>query len=130
MPTPPIAMAHGANFEYGSVLSGTLVGAGANGLDQINATGRGLVLVIDITAFAGTSVTFTLQGKDPASGKYYTIIASAALAAVATTVLRVYPGLTAAANLVVSDVLPRTFRLISAGTFNNTTFTAGAVGVL
>lgn len=81
--------------------------------DFANATWRGCVVTIDVTAADGTppSVVFTLQGKDPVSGKYYTILASAAITGTGTTVLRVYPGLTASANAVVSDVLPPVFRV-------------------
>lgn len=90
--------------------------AGANGDDQVNTNARGLKLVIDITALAGTSptLTVTIQGKDAVSGKYFTILASAALASQATTVLTVYPGLTAATNVVANDVLPRDWRVIYA----------------
>ena len=90
--------------------------AGVNGADQVNRRFRGLHLTIDVTAITGTAptLTVTIQGKDPISGKYYTILASAALNATGTTVLRVYPGLAAAANLAVSDVLPKTWRVISA----------------
>lgn len=83
----------------------------ANGADQDNFVGRGLHVTVDLTAFSGTSITVTIEGKDPLSGKYYTLLASAALAAVATTVLKVYPGLTAAANTVASDILPRVWRV-------------------
>ncbi len=104
--------------------------AGANGADQVNYNARGIKLVIDITALAGTgpTLTVTLQGKDPVSGKYYTILASAALAAVATTVLTVYPGLVAAANLSANDVLPRDWRIVTAiaGTTPAVTATIGA----
>jgi hypothetical protein len=73
---------------------------------------RGLHLVIDATAAAATpSVVFTIQGKDEVSGQYYTILASAAVTGVSTTVLKVYPGITVAANLSVADVLPRVWRL-------------------
>jgi hypothetical protein len=103
---------------------------GSNGADQVNPSGRGLKLVIDITALTGTAptLTVTIQGKDPVSGKYYTILASAALAAVATTVLTVYPGLVAAANLTVNDVLPRDWRVITAiaGTAPTVTATIAA----
>jgi len=64
---------------------------GSNGADQVNYNGRGLHLTIDITA----------------------ITASVALAVVATTVLRVYPGLTVIANLAANDVLPREWRVIT-----------------
>jgi len=88
--------------------------ASVTGDDQINLGHRGLHLVIDVTAAADTpSVVFTIQGKDRASGKYYTILASAAITATGTTVLRVYPDLTAAANLVVNDVLPECWRVIA-----------------
>lgn len=93
----------------------TAVGAGTvNGPDQNGGYGRGLLCFIDITAISGTtpSLTVTVQGKDPVSGKYYTLLASAALNATGTTVLRIYPGLTAAANLTASDILPTDFRII------------------
>ena len=72
----------------------------------------GGIFIIDATAVTATpSVVFNLEGKDPASGKWYLILASAAVTVISTVVLRVYPGLTAAANLSVSDVLPKTIRI-------------------
>jgi hypothetical protein len=86
--------------------------ASVNSEEFDNYEGRGLILQIDVTAIAATpSVVPTIQGKDPASGKWYDILAGAALVAVATVELRVYPGLTAVANLVASDVLPKSWRL-------------------
>ena len=84
-----------------------------SGADIDNLSSRGAHVVIDITAITGTTptATFTVEGKDPVSGKYYTILASAALNAVATTVLRIGPGLTAAANLVANDILPPVVRV-------------------
>jgi hypothetical protein len=79
--------------------------------DQQNPNHHGLHLVVDITAIATGNLTVTIQGKDQASGKYYTILASAALAATGTTVLRVYPGMTAAANVATNDILPATWRV-------------------
>lgn len=75
---------------------------------QTNPNARGVEVIIDITTITGTTptLTVTIRGRDPISGKTFTLLASAALAAAATTVLRLYPGLTAAANLVASDVLP------------------------
>lgn len=103
--------------------------ASVNGADLDNIGARGAHVVIDITAITGTTptATFTVEGKDAVSGKYYTIIASAALNATGTTVLRIYPGLTAAANLTAADVLPKTFRVIVAiaGTTPAVTATVG-----
>jgi len=95
--------------------------------DAVNYNARGLHLVIDVTAVAATpSVVFTLQGQDVVSGKFYTILASAAITGTGTTVLRVYPGLTAAANLVASDILPRTWRVIAThGDADSITYSVG-----
>jgi hypothetical protein len=74
-----------------------------------------LHLVIDVTAVTATpSVVCTVDGLDPVSGKYYNLITSAALTdsgAPYTRVLKVGPGLTASANLIVNDVLPSTIRV-------------------
>lgn len=88
--------------------------ATTNSGDLDNGQHRGLHVVIDVTAASATpSVVFTIQGKDEVSGQYYTLLASAAITGVGTTVLRVYPGLTAAANLVANDVLPKTWRVLA-----------------
>lgn len=80
--------------------------------DITNAAGQSLIVVIDTTAAGVTpSTVFTIQGKDPTSGKYYTILASAAITAVGTVVLRVSPHLTAAANTIAKDVLPSTIAI-------------------
>lgn len=90
---------------------------------------RGLHLVIDATAVTATpSVVFTIQGGDPVSGKFYTLLVSAAITGTGTTVLRVYPGLTAAANLVASDVLPPKWRVIAThGDADSITYSVAAL---
>lgn len=73
---------------------------------------RGLDLIIDCTAAADTpSVVFTIQGYSPLGDDYYTVLASAAITGTGTTVLRVYPGLTATANTVANFVLPHLWRV-------------------
>jgi hypothetical protein len=110
-----------------TVLASTARTATNNSGDLVNRSARGLHLIIDMTVEPGVdTVTFTIEGKDPLSAKYYTILASAALTAVATTVLKVYPGLTAAANLVASDVLPKDWRVVA--THSGATTTTYSVG--
>lgn len=96
--------------------------------DGTNLNGRGLHLVIDCTAVTATpSVVFTIQGADVLSGKFYTILVSAAITGTGTTVLRVYPGLTASANVTASDILPRTWRVIAThGDADSITYSVGA----
>jgi hypothetical protein len=96
--------------------------------DQDGTSVEFLHIIIDVTAASATpSVVFKIQGKDPASGKYYDILVSVAITGVGTTVLKVGPGLTAAANLVANDMIPAVWRVI--GTHADTdsiTYTVGA----
>lgn len=96
-----------------------LVAAGlgtVNGPDINNVAGKGLNVYINITAISGTTptLTVTVQGKDPVSGQYFTILASTALAATGFTRMIIYPGVPAVANASDNDVLPDTFRVIAA----------------
>lgn len=87
---------------------------------------RGMHVVIDITSISGGNLTFTVEGKDPASGKYYTLLASTALAGTGTTVLRIFPGATAAANVTANDLVPGTIRVRwTIGTTPTAAFTIG-----
>lgn len=87
-----------------------VVGTVASG-DQVNNNGRGLVVMINITNINGGTYTVTIQGKDPVSGGYYTLLVSAALAANALTTLTVYPGVAVTANVSASAPLPRIWRV-------------------
>jgi len=99
-----------------------------NSPDIRNDRGTGLILVIDATAASATpSVVFTIEGKDPVSNKYYTILASAAITGTGTTVLRVHPDLTAAPNVVAKDMLPATWRVTAtASDADSLTYSVGA----
>lgn len=82
-------------------------------VDRTNTTARGVHVIIDVTAVTATpSVTFAIQGKDAISGKYYAILTSAAITTTGTTVLKIVPGITDAANAAVSDQLPHTWRVV------------------
>lgn len=102
-----------SNETKGALITLAAAGAGTSqSPDQINQYGKGIKVVIDITVVGGApTLTVTIQGRDRASGKYFTILASAALTAVGTTVLTVYPGLTASANVVANDVIPEDWRI-------------------
>ncbi len=99
--------------------------------DQTNQRCRGVVVVLDMTAVGTGSVTLTIQGKDPVSGKYYTLLAGAAVTTNSTNVYRVYPGLAAAANATANDVLPKTWRVVvTANNANSATYSVGAITIV
>lgn len=113
----------------GTVLASANRTADVNSDDIGNVGAQGVIVVIDITDDVGTdSIVFTIQGKDPVSGKYYDILASASLAAVGTTVLQVHPALTAAANEKASALLPDVWRVEADQTgTDGLTYSVGAI---
>lgn len=114
--------------DLGAVLTGTAVGATQTGADLQNTSHRGVKVVFDVTAVVGVgSFTVTIQGKDQASGKYYTLLAGAAVTTAVTNVYTVFPGAPATANVSANDQLPKTFRVIA--TYNSGTSSTFTVGV-
>ena len=90
-----------------------------------------LHLVIDVTAVTATpSVVCTIDGLDPISGKYYNLLTSTAMTDAGspyTRVLKLGPGLTAAANLTALEVLPDTIRVtMTHGDADSITYSVGA----
>jgi hypothetical protein len=115
--------------DYVTILTSAARTASVNSQDYINTNGyQNMILTIDATAAAATpSVVFTIEGKDLASGKYYTILASAAITGTGTTILRVSPGLTAAANTIAKDFIPFVWRLkVVAADADSLTYSVGA----
>lgn len=76
---------------------------------QTNPYGRGLKVFINAVSASVGSFTVTVQGVS--SGIGYTVLTSAAIIAPGLTVLTVYPGVAAVANVSGSDVIPRQFQV-------------------
>jgi len=83
----------------------------AQSVDILNEAGRKyLILTIDVTVDpASASITPTIRAKDPVSGTYFDLLVGSAIAAVGTVTLKIGPALTAAANLVANDFIPRSW---------------------
>lgn len=118
-----------SNWEY-DIAALVAASASGNSADIDNPLGNGIRLTLNIGAITGSgaSIVVTLQGKDPTSGQYYTILASAAKTATGVTALTVFPAAPATANVSANDFLPRTFRVswTIAGTTPAITATIGA----
>jgi hypothetical protein len=119
------------NADVGALI--TLAGAGAgttNSVDQVNNGSRGVSVIINISAKSGTiSDVVNIQTKDVGSGIYTTLLSSAALSAVATTRLVVYPTITAVTNSIAQDCLGEVWRVqivCGTGSTPSTTCTIGA----
>lgn len=85
-----------------------------------------LNVVLDMTVVGTGSVTLTINGKDPASGKYYLILAGAAVITNSTNRYKVGPAVTASANAIAQDYLPDTIQLVvTANNANTATYSVG-----
>ena len=96
--------------------SGTLLISAARtateaSVDQDQSNFGGGHIIVNVTAAGTSTLTITIQGKDPISGTYYTILAGTALVGTGIQVLKVFPGITAAAGGSVSDTLPDSWRV-------------------
>jgi hypothetical protein len=93
----------------------------ATGVVQTTTMSTGSTNFINVTAFSGTSITFTLaDSADDVA--YTTVLASAALAATGQVALTVYPGLTETANIDASAILGRKWKITSTGTITSVTY--------
>lgn len=102
--------------------------------DQDNASGRGVQIVLDLTAFTtAADLTLAIQGKDPVSAKYFDLHAPLAINAIGTYVVELYPGVGAAAGGISaarSGALPRTWRVrVTHGNANSHTYSVGALPI-
>lgn len=89
---------------------------------------RGLHVVIDVTALAATpSVVPTISFKDDLSGKWCPLLVGSAITATGTTVLKIYPGITAVPGAAASDNIHDHMRLsMTHGDADSITYSASA----
>jgi len=118
------------NVDNGStaVLASTPRTAGATSSDFANRKWRGAHFIVETTALTGTpSVTFEIQGRNPVSGNYYTLLTSLPVTTTGTVVLKVYPGFPGKPGEVSGDFLPSVFRVVTQhGTADSITYRVDA----
>lgn len=100
-------------IEEGTLLASAARTATVSSSDMTNPGFTGVMVIVTSTAFALTpSITCTIQGKNPVTGAYYTILASAAITDGSTTrILTVLPGATASANVTINMGIPKIWRV-------------------
>lgn len=79
--------------------------------DLTNLYGRGGHVTLTMATCTAATATLSIQGKDVASGSYYTILTGAAISSVSTTTYQVYPGSSAVANSIVNNIIPQDWRI-------------------
>jgi len=114
----------------------TLIGTGAYTSNQetvqddtpFYVARKGLQVIINVTSVTATpSVVPTIDGYEEQTGVYYNLLTGAAITATGVTVLTLYPGITAVANIAVSNFLPPVWRLkMTHGDTDSITYYVGA----
>lgn len=94
--------------------------------DIVTYNAGAITVIYDNTVGATYSDTLTINGKDPASGKYYPLLTSAAIATVTTNVYVVDPTIPAVVNVSAQKRLPRIIQIVvTAGNANSHTYSIG-----
>ncbi len=105
------------NLATADAIGGTLAIVGAQGIRAD----------INISAISGTpAATFTLEGYDPGSRSWFTLIASVSKTTTGRFYLQAYPGAPVTANVSDNTIVPQQVRLRVNGTATSITFTATA----
>lgn len=112
-----LAVACAAAFGQAKNSSGTIITSAATTVtvttqDLVFDNLAGVHVIIDVTAATSGTLTPKIQGKDPASLKYYDVLVGAAISGTGTTVLKVYPGIQAVGSAAAQDILPKTWRVV------------------
>ena len=93
------------------------------------AYARAIDVIVDETVNAGSagSMTCTINGKDPASGKYYLLLSGAAIVAVATNTYSIGIGLPVTTNVSTNVAIPSVIQIVL--TFANANPVTCSVGL-
>lgn len=104
-------------------ITGVVIAAGATatnaGVSITTYNASKAVIILNVSAYTSGSLTVAVSGVS-SSGYTYPILTSAAIAATGVVPLRISPALTASANAVTNDILPRTIQVAVSGTFSAT----------
>lgn len=91
-----------------------------------NEYGCGAEIYFNMTAVGTGNVTLTVQGKDPTSLVFYTVLSGAAVATNGFIKYQIFPGAATTANVSVNDLMPFIWRIVvTANNANPTTYSAG-----
>ncbi len=106
-----------ANQHDGIVFPSAVYAVATNSPDIINADCKGIRIFTTNAATGGATVVVKVQVKDPATGAYTDLAgaATAALGAVTSSLMTIYPGLTGiadSAGITINQHLGPIFRLV------------------
>ena len=82
-------------------------------------------IIVNVSARTAGSITPSIEGYDPASETWYTILTGSAISSVSQNVLQVGPNFAATANVSVNTILPAVWRITLTSSSANLTASVG-----
>jgi hypothetical protein len=98
------------NIDGTALAQATRASGTAASSDIINYNHRGCHVVLHYST-GSANLLLRIQAKDEASDSYYNLFSTATLSSTATTVYKLFPGISVGPASI-NDVLPRTWRVI------------------
>lgn len=116
-------------FNFVSLFTSAARTGTQTGSTQSNRSAKGLSIFFNVTAVSGAaSVVLTVEIQDPVSLNWMAILTSAAIVTTGQRRFVIYPGITPVTNFAVSDVIPRSWRVVvTHGTADSITYSVGAI---
>lgn len=97
-------------------VTGVVIAAGATasnaGVTTTTYNASKAVIIVNIASATAATLTVSINGVT-SSGYVYPILTSTALATVAVTPLRIFPGVTPSANAAANDLVPRALQVVT-----------------
>lgn len=95
---------------------------------QINYNHRSVIVVFQTTAIGTGNLTLSIQGIEPVSNYTWTILSGTAVSTNTTTLYKITPNLSAVANSIAQDLLPRSWQVtVTANNANAATYAVYAI---
>lgn len=113
------------NLDTVTILNVTSVTTTQTSGKQTNWNHKGCIVILTTSAIGTGSITLSIQGIEPVSNYVWTILSGTAVTTNTTNIYKVYPGLTAVANSIANDILPRTWQIVvTANNANSASYAA------
>jgi hypothetical protein len=83
-------------------------------------------IIVSVSARTGGSITPSIEGYDPASATWYTILTGTSMSSISQQVLQVGPNFAVTSNVSVNTILPSFWRVTLTSSSANLTASVGA----
>ncbi len=114
------------NNTEGTALASVARTATTSSSDIINYNARGIAIFFNVSLSNATSLTLSVQEKDPISGSYATLYSATAVTTTGMRLYTIYPGINSGGTQAYQSAIGRTLRItVTHGDSNSNTYSVG-----